>query len=123
VPLFGKYSCNSLTPDLLHRCENTQLIVDQYLIIRRIETFDVIKLLLGYRTRGGANPIGVPGCPDFACRTASSIDSARMQLIDNWANCASVIGRAPPLRWLHSLLRLQLRGEPALFWRGRMGRY
>src|SRR5215510_13186341 len=40
----------------------------------------------------GASAIGVPGCPDLACCTAS-IDSVRMQLIDNWSNCASVIGR------------------------------
>src|SRR5262245_27564845 len=40
----------------------------------------------------GANAIGVPGWPEFACCTAS-IDSVRMQLIDNWSNCASVIGR------------------------------
>src|SRR5262249_39032509 len=40
------------------------------------------------KTRG-ASAIGVPGCPDFACWTAS-IDSVRMQLIDNWSNCASV---------------------------------
>src|SRR5262249_1282686 len=60
----------------------------------------------------GASAIGVPGWPDFACCTAS-IDSVRMVLIDNWSNCASVIGRgestaglaialifAPPvLRW------------------------
>src|SRR4029077_11341755 len=60
----------------------------------------------------GASAIGVPGWPDFACCTAS-IDSVRMQLIDNWSNCALVIGRgestaglaiafifAPPvLRW------------------------
>src|SRR5262245_66370237 len=60
----------------------------------------------------GASAIGVPGWPDFACCTAS-IESVRMQLIDNWSNCVSVIGRgestaglaiafifAPPvLRW------------------------
>src|SRR5215813_13757740 len=40
----------------------------------------------------GASAIGVPGCPDLACWTAS-IDSVRMQLIDNWSNCALVIGR------------------------------
>src|SRR5262245_47759660 len=39
----------------------------------------------------GASAIGVPGWPDFACCTAS-IDSVRMQLIDNWSNCAFVIG-------------------------------
>jgi hypothetical protein len=39
----------------------------------------------------------VPGCPDFACWTAS-IDSVRMQLIDNWSNWALVIGRGELLR-------------------------
>src|SRR5262249_30029339 len=43
----------------------------------------------------GASAIGVPGCPDFACWTAS-IDNVRMQLIDNWSNCALVIGRDDP---------------------------
>src|SRR5262245_30376525 len=60
----------------------------------------------------GASAIGVPGWPEFACCTAS-IESVRMQLIDNWSSCALVIGRgestaglaialifAPPvLRW------------------------
>src|SRR5262245_44633317 len=59
----------------------------------------------------GASAIGVPGWPDFACCTAS-IDSVRMQLIDNWSNCALVISRGefaglaiafifppPVLRW------------------------
>src|SRR5215471_3824241 len=43
----------------------------------------------------GASAIGVPGCPDFACWTAS-IDRVRMQLIDNSSNCALVIGRDDP---------------------------
>src|SRR5215467_1301181 len=43
----------------------------------------------------GASAIGVPGCPDCACWTAS-IDNVRMQLIDNWSNCVLVIGRGDP---------------------------
>src|SRR6516162_6069328 len=39
----------------------------------------------------GASAIGVPGCPEFACWTAS-IDSVRMQLIDSWSSWAPVIG-------------------------------
>src|SRR5262245_6067690 len=68
----------------------------------------------------GASAIGVPGWPDFACCTAS-IESVRMQLIDNWSNCALVIGRgestaglaiafifAPPvLRWCRAVRRLR----------------
>src|SRR5262245_5014512 len=35
----------------------------------------------------GASAIGVPGCPDFACWTAS-IDSVRMVLMDSCSNCS-----------------------------------
>src|SRR5262245_45986958 len=38
----------------------------------------------------GANAIGVPGCPDFACCTAS-IDRVRMVLIDSWSSSSLVI--------------------------------
>src|SRR5215472_6826495 len=37
----------------------------------------------------GASAMGVPGCPDLACCTAS-IESVRMVLIANWSNCAAV---------------------------------
>ena len=46
MTLFGKYSGNSFAPDFLHRGENTQLVVDQDIVIRGIEAFDVIELLL-----------------------------------------------------------------------------
>src|SRR6266481_4417472 len=38
----------------------------------------------------GASAIGVPGCPDFACCTAS-IDRVRIVLIDSWSSCSLVI--------------------------------
>src|SRR5215471_20437461 len=38
----------------------------------------------------GASAIGVPGCPDFACCTAS-IERVRMVLIANCVICSSVI--------------------------------
>src|SRR5262249_14172001 len=38
----------------------------------------------------GASAIGVPGCPDFACCTAS-IDKVRIVLIESWSSSAFVI--------------------------------
>src|SRR5437763_9583299 len=38
----------------------------------------------------GASAIGVPGCPDFACCTAS-IERVRIVLIDSWSSCSFVI--------------------------------
>src|SRR5262249_54532501 len=38
----------------------------------------------------GASAIGVPGCPDFACCTAS-IDRVRIVLIDSWSSSSLVI--------------------------------
>src|SRR5215472_15127998 len=39
----------------------------------------------------GASAMGVPGCPDLGCWTAS-IESVRMVLIDSWSNCSLVMG-------------------------------
>src|SRR5215467_7748574 len=60
----------------------------------------------------GASAMGVPGWPDFACCTAS-IDSVRMQLIANWSNCASVIGRRESTAGLAIAL---IFAPPALRW-------
>src|SRR5215467_2975636 len=41
----------------------------------------------------GASAMGVPGCPDFACCTAS-IESVRMVLIHSWSSAVSISGSA-----------------------------
>src|SRR6516164_10419068 len=41
----------------------------------------------------GASAIGVPGCPEFACCTAS-MERVRMVLIQSWSTVVSAVGSA-----------------------------
>src|SRR5262244_807362 len=50
----------------------------------------------------GASAMGVPGCPDLACCTAS-IESVRMVLIQSWSNSVWVRGDATTV-FIFSLL-------------------
>src|SRR5262249_12979527 len=42
--LLGKYRSNPFTPDLFHRRQDPELVVDEHVVIGGIEALDVIKL-------------------------------------------------------------------------------
>src|SRR5215813_14311797 len=55
----------------------------------------------------GASAIGVPGCPDLACCTAS-IERVRMVLMHSWSIAVSVIGSATCVTIMGVLSRASL---------------
>ena len=46
VALFGKHGRDTLAPDLLHSRKDAQFVVDQDIVIGRIETPHIVELLL-----------------------------------------------------------------------------
>src|SRR5262249_17794845 len=60
----------------------------------------------------GASAIGVPGCPEFACCTAS-IDRVRMVLIDSWSSCSLVMVSSSSVQRRHLREAPQVSLRPA----------
>ncbi len=46
MTLLGKHGRNALAPDFLHCRQDAQFVVDQYIVIGRVETPNIFKLLL-----------------------------------------------------------------------------
>jgi hypothetical protein len=46
VPLLGKHGRNPFAPDFLHFGQDAQFVVDQYIMIGRVKTLNILKLLL-----------------------------------------------------------------------------
>src|SRR5262249_42227830 len=46
VALFRKYGGNAFTPDLLYLGQDAQFVIDEHVMIGRVETFDIFEFLL-----------------------------------------------------------------------------